>query len=451
MSASGFDLVVLGAGSGGIGTALRAARHGASVALLDPGLIGGTCVNVGCVPKKSMWLAARMAVWQRIARNAGFATIPGALDWPAFVARRQAYIDRIHASYRAQFAQAGVELIAQSGRFTEALRIATPTRELRAGRVVIATGSRPRAADVRGAGYAMDSDGFFALKAAPQRVAIIGGGYVAAELAGILHALGSEVEIFVRASRMLDSFDSETVDAFVALMRARGIDGHFERTIASITRSDRSGLVLGFEHGVAAAAGFDAVIWAAGRQPNTETLDLARAGVLCTGTGHVQVDDWQDTNVSGVHAVGDVTGRVPLTPVAVAAGRRLADRLFGGDAHARVDYANVPTVLFGAVPLAAVGLTEAQARERHGGDTHVHRSAFRPMLNALVDCSEQVFMKLVCVGSDERIVGIHAVGDGVDEILQGFAVALRLGARKADFEATVAIHPTAAEELVLMR
>ncbi len=451
MTVSSFDLLVLGAGSGGIGTAIRAARHGARVALLDPGPFGGTCVNAGCVPKKAMWLAARLASLQQTARQAGFATIAGPLDWPAYVARREAYIGDIHASYRAQFEAAGIEVVRESGRFLAPGVVATPTREFRAAHVVVATGSRPRPAEIHGGHHAIDSDGFFGLRAAPPRVAIIGGGYVACELAGVLHALGSEVELFVRGEALLTHFDADMVEHLVGIMRGRGIGVTCGRTLAAISRSDRAGLALSFEETAAAESGFDSVIWAAGRTPNTATLDLAAAGIAVDATGHIVVDDRQDTNVVGIHAVGDVTGRVALTPVAVAAGRRLADRLFGGQPEACLDYRDIPSVCFGAVPVGAVGLTEAAARERHGDAVRVYRTRFRPMLNAIVGCDERVAIKLICFGDDERIVGIHLAGDGVDEILQGFAVAMKAGARKADLDATVAIHPTAAEELVLLR
>lgn len=448
MNGREFDLIVLGAGSGGIATAVRAALHGARVAVIESGALGGTCVNVGCVPKKAMWLAAELAEAQQIAQEVGFAASPGALDWPEFVHRRQRYIENIHASYRQRFATVGVELVNGRGRFVAPHRVAVGTQEFSAPHVLVATGARPLRPPLPGAELGIDSNGFFELRAAPRRVAIVGGGYIAVELAGVLHALGAETSLFVRKGRLLRDFDHESTEVLVAAMRERGIDVRVRCQLDGVRREhDGYAIALG---GGEVARGFDELIWATGRAANTAELGLAEIGVELDAQGHVVVDDWQDTRVAGVHAVGDVTGRLALTPVAVAAGRRLADRLFGGKLDAKLDYDNVPTVVFAHPPLATVGLSEQEARRRHGDSVRVYRTRFRPMLSALAGQERRTFMKLVCVGADERVVGIHLVGAAVDEMLQGFAVALKAGARKADFDATVAIHPTASEELVLM-
>jgi glutathione reductase (NADPH) len=445
--ASAFDLIVIGGGSGGIATAVRAASHGARVAVIETGSLGGTCVNVGCVPKKAMWFAAELAQAQRIAREVGFASTPGALDWNEFVGRRQRYIDNIHASYRQRFAASGIELVNARGRLVAADRVVAGTQEFTAPHVLVATGARPLRADVPGGDLGIDSDGFFALRAAPRRVAIVGGGYIAAELSGVLHALGSQTTLFVRR-RLLREFDEEATHVLTEAMRARGVDVQPGRHVVA-ARREHDGYALQFEAGEV-ARGFDELIWATGRQPNSAGLGLAEIGVGLDAQGYVVVDDRQDTPVAGVHAVGDVTGRLALTPVAIAAGRKLADRLFGGVPDARLDYDGVPSVVFAHPPLATVGLSEHEARRRHGDSVRVYRVRFRPMLDALAGLEHRTFMKLVCAGGDERVVGIHLVGAGVDEMLQGFAVALKAGARKADFDATVAIHPTGSEELVLM-
>jgi glutathione reductase (NADPH) len=441
------DLIVLGGGSGGIAVAIRAARYGARVTLLEPNALGGTCVNVGCVPKKAMWIAAELAEAQTLARDVGFATTPGALDWNEFVRRRQHYIETIRASYRARFEQFGIELVADYGRFAGAGRVVAGAREFAAPHIVVATGSAPRRPAIPGGELGLVSDGFFALRGAPRRVAIVGGGYIAVELAGVLEALGSQVHVFVRRDRVLDGFDREATAELENLMTARGIriSKGFEPLAAE--RGD-DGYALRFADG--AASGFDELIWAVGRAPNTSHANLAAAGIDLDRSGHVTTDDWQNTNVGGVHAVGDVTGRIALTPVAVAAGRRLADRLFGGKADAKVDYTNVPTVVFAHPPLASVGLSEEAARANFGEDVAVYRVRFRPMLGALSDSTERTFMKLVCAGADERVVGVHVLGRSADEMLQGFAVAVKAGATKRDFDETVAIHPTSAEEVVLM-
>ena len=443
-----FDLVVLGGGSAGIAMAVRSARHGAKVALLEPGALGGTCVNVGCVPKKAMWFAAELAEAQRIARDVGFDVQPGELRWPEFVARRSAYIDGIHASYRRRFAELGIELVAEPGRFVAHDRIATPTREFEAGHVLVATGARSRREPIPGGELGIDSDGFFALRASPRRVAIVGSGYIAVELAGVLRALGSEVVLFARGERLLGAFDRELGEALAEAMRARGIAIAFGRRAVEVVKQ-ASGYALHFDDG-GGADGFDELIWATGRHAASAGLGLERAGVALDAKGFVVADDWQNTSAARVYAAGDVTGRLALTPVAVAASRRLADRVFGGKADSKLDYANVPTVVFSHPPLASVGLSEEAARAQHGDGVRIHRARFRPMRTALAHGEERTLMKLVCVGEDERVVGIHVLGTAADEMLQGFAVALKMGARKADFDATVAIHPTSAEELVLM-
>ena len=448
MNARDFDLVVLGAGSGGIAMAVRAARHGARVAVVEPGPLGGTCVNVGCVPKKAMWLAAELAEAQQLARDVGFDLTPGALDWHTFVTRRSGYIANIHVSYQRRFEEQGIVLFHERGRFLAANRIAAGNHELNAAHVLIATGARPQRLAIPGADLGIDSDGFFALRECPRRVALVGSGYISVELAGVLRALGSEVTLFARSDRLLRSFDRELGDALAGAMRTRGIDLAFAHHPVAATK-DAGGYTLHFANGTV-AAGFDELIWATGREPNTTQLGLEHAGVALDAQGFVVTDEWQNTTTPNIYSVGDVTGRIALTPVAIAASRRLADRVFGGVADAKLDYANIATVVFSHPPLGTVGLSEEAARELHGDAVKVYRSSFRPMLGALAQRDEKTLMKLVCVGADERVVGVHIIGAAADEILQGFAVALKMGARKADFDATVAIHPTSAEELVLM-
>lgn len=442
------DLIVLGAGSGGLATAFRAAQHGARVALLDPGALGGTCVHRGCVPKKALWYAAQWAQAQKDAVAVGFDSRPGPLDWAAFADRRAHYIDAIDQGYARRLAEAGVQLIRQAGRFAAAdcIELADGTR-MHAPQIVVATGARPRTLDLPGFSLGMVSDDMFALQALPARIAIVGGGYVAVEFAGLLRALGSEVTVLAR-QRLLEGFDAELTQALAAQMQARGIVLQMD---TQIDAAQRVGSEIMLNDAAAGTRGpYDALLWAVGRVPNTEQLGLADVGVTLDDGRHVVVDDRQNTSTAGIHAVGDVTGRKALTPVAVAAGRRLADRLFGGQPDAHLDYDNIPSAVFFEPPLGMVGLTEQQARDRHGAAVRVYRSRFTPMQWALAGHREQSLMKLVCVGDDERVVGIHALGPGVDEMLQGFAVALKLGVCKRDLDDTVAIHPSSSEELVLM-
>jgi glutathione reductase (NADPH) len=448
-----FDLIVLGAGSGGLAAAFRAAAHGAKVALLAEGPLGGTCVNVGCVPKKAMWLAADLSHRMAMAQSLGFAmpeALP-ALDWMAFVAHRQRYIANIHASYQQRLDKAGIALLPQRGRLVGADTIECDDGvRLRAPNLLLATGGRPQRPDIPGAEHGIDSDGFFHLCDAPERVAIVGAGYIAVELAGVLQALGSHVDLFVRKRRLLESFDEDVTAQLVEDQRQHGIHTRFGYMLQSVRR-DADGRVVLRDATGHDSEGFDTLVFATGRRPASGGIGLEALGVAMDPRGHVLVDAFQRTSVPGIHAVGDVTQAVALTPVAIAAARRLMDRLFGGQPEAKLDYADIATVVFTHPPIGKIGLTEAEARLRHGDGVRVYRAGFRPMLHALADSPQRSLFKLICVGEEERVVGIHLLGEAVDEMLQGFAVAMKRGLRKRDLDDTVAIHPTSAEELVLMR
>lgn len=450
------DLVVLGGGSGGLAAAFRAAQHGARVALLEPGELGGTCVNVGCVPKKAMWLASTLGGHIAMASRLGF-DVPATpvLDWPAFITDRQRYIGNIHASYRRRLDAAGVVLLPSRGRLQDAQTVDTDDgTRIRARHVLVATGSRPQRPEIPGAELGGVSDDFFHWCQAPARVALIGGGYISVELAGVLQALGSRVDVFVRGQGLLSQVDADLGAHLVDAYRHQGIGLSFGYSLAALQRSAAGRIDLVAEDG-SRDDGYDAVLFAIGRNANTWGIGLEEAGVALDARGNIVVDAYQDTRVASVHAVGDVTGQVTLTPVAIAAARRLMDRLFGGKAGARLDYDNIATAIFAHPPLGMVGLTEAQAREQHGDAVQVYTTRFRPMLSALADAPQQSLFKLVCVGDraqpqDQRVVGIHLMGEGADEIIQGFAVALKRGITLADLHDTVAIHPTSAEEVVLM-
>jgi glutathione reductase (NADPH) len=421
------------------------------VALLEPHLLGGTCVNVGCVPKKAMWLAADIASKLSMAQSLGFAVQAGALDWPTFIAHRQRYIENIHVSYRRRLDAAGIANLPMRAHLVDAHTVeCTDGVRLRAPKIVIATGARPQRPQIPGAELGGVSDDFFDLSAAPKRVALIGAGYVAVELAGVLQALGSMVEVFARGTRLLAGFDAELSELLAEDYRQSGVRIHFHHRLAALERAGATQLQLRDADGTASDP-FDCVLFATGRQPNTDGLHLDKVGIATDARGHVQVDAWQATNVDGVYALGDVTGKLALTPVAIAAARRLMDRLFGGKPDAKLDYRDVPTVVFAHPPIATVGLTEVEARAQHGDAVQVFRTGFRPMLYALADMPQRSLFKLVCVGEERRIIGIHLLGDGADEIMQGFAVALKRGITLDDLHDTVAIHPTSAEEVVLMR
>ena len=446
-----YDLAVIGGGSGGLAGAFRAAAHGAKVVLLEPGEFGGTCVNVGCVPKKAMWLAAELSQRIDLAARVGFDLPPSKLDWKEFVVHRQRYIAGIHDSYRKRLGEAGIVHLPCRGHFLDAHTVQTDQgAQVSAAHVLVATGGKPSRPDIPGAELGMVSDDFFNLCAAPGRVAIVGGGYIAVELAGVLQALGSRVEMFVRGKHLLDSFDREMVTDLCENLRQHGIHVHFDYQLAAVRAEAKGQVRLVHALGLPTEP-FDSLIFATGRSPNSGSLGLQALGVALDARGHIVVDEVQTTAVAQVHAVGDVTARPALTPVAIAAARRLMDRLFGGDAQAKLDYDNIATVLFSHPPLGMVGLSEEQARERHGDKVKTHTVRFRPMLHALAASPQYSLFKLVCVDDEERVVGIHLLGEGADEILQGFAVALKKGITKRDLDDTMAIHPTSAEEVVLMR
>jgi glutathione reductase (NADPH) len=446
-----YDVVVLGGGSGGLAAAFRAAAHGARVALLEPGELGGTCVNVGCVPKKAMWLAADLAGRIELAKALGFDVPPPRLSWPELITHRQGYIANIHASYRRRLDADGVVLVPRRGRLRDAHTVVCSDGiAISAAQIVIATGARPRWPDIEGAQLGGVSDDFFKLCDAPARVAVVGGGYIAVELAGLLQALGSRVALFVQGRRLLERFDPELTAQLAENLRHQGVRLHFDVRVDRLARDQDGQLRL---HGAGApdGAAFDQVLFAIGRRANTDDLGLEALGIGIGEHGEILVDERQTSAVPNIHAVGDVAGKVGLTPVAIATARTLMDRLFGGRPDALMDYANVPTVVFSHPPLGQVGLGEDEARARHGDAVRVYRSSFRPMLQALADSPQRSLFKLVCVGEEERVVGVHLLGEGADEMLQGFAVAVKMGATKRQFDDTVAIHPTSAEEVVLMR
>jgi len=445
-----YDLIVLGGGSGGLAAAFRAAQHGRRVAMLEPGELGGTCVNVGCVPKKAMWLAADLAGRIGLAAAMGFdVPLRPALDWKELVVHRQAYIANIHASYLKRLDENKVVRVPRRGRLVDAHTVeCSDGVRISAEHILIATGAHPQRPDIPGAALGLVSDDFFNLCSAPARVAIVGGGYIAVELAGLLQALGSRVTLLVRGDRLLERFDAELTAQLADNLRHQGVQLHFGYRLRELQRDGDAVVALG--HDGPADGQFDALFFATGRRGNSADLGLEALGVVVGDKGEVEVDAWQTTAVPSVHAVGDIAGKVGLTPVAIAAARTLMDRLFGGQPQAKMDYENVASVVFSHPALGAVGLSEEEACARYG-DVRVYRSNFRPMLQALADGTQRSLFKLVCVGEEERVVGVHLLGEAADEILQGFALAVKMGATKAQFDATVAIHPTSAEEVVLMR
>lgn len=444
-----YDLLAIGGGSGGIATANRAARYGAKCAVIEGGRLGGTCVNVGCVPKKIMWNAATVNHALDRAAEYGFSLGKREFHWAILKQARDAYIQRLNQRYGVGLADNQVDLIPGYASFIDSRTIEVNGEQVTAEHIVLATGGRPAVPQIPGAEWGITSDGFFELENQPPRVAVVGAGYIAVELAGVLNMLGSDVSLLLRRAHFLDSFDAMLRETLMEDMVEAGVNILTHRNVAEVRREGDS-LTLVFEQGKQ-LSGIDSVIWAIGREPNTHALNLAAAGVETDARGYVLTDAFQNTNVANIYAIGDITPRPALTPVAIAAGRRLADCLFGGMQGRRLDYSNIPTVVFSHPPIGTVGLTEAQAREIHGEETKVYQTRFTPMVDAFSPRPTKTAMKLITVGEHEKIVGLHVIGDGADEMLQGFAVAVKMGATKKDFDDTVAIHPTSAEEFVTMR
>ncbi|EGV30042.1 glutathione-disulfide reductase [Thiorhodococcus drewsii AZ1] len=445
-----FDLIAVGGGSGGLAVAEKAAQFGLRVAIIEASKLGGTCVNAGCVPKKVMWYAANLVAAVADAPDFGVNAHSDGLDWGKLIEGRNRYIANINDYWDGYAQQLGISLIQGYGRFVDAHTIEVGEERYTAEHIVIATGGRPIVPRLPGAEFGISSDGFFALEERPRRVAIIGGGYIGVELAGVLRAFGTEITMVALEDRVLWLFDPLISETLTENMHAEGIQTHLEFEVSKLEK-DADGLLALVASDGQRLSGFDQVIWAVGRAANTRDLNLEAAGVEVQPNGIIPTDAFQNTNVPGIYALGDITGRDPLTPVAVAAGRRLAERLFKDKPDLKLDYENIPTVVFAHPPLGKVGLTEPEARERYGDTLTIYETSFTPMRYALNAHGPKTAMKLVCAGPEEKVVGIHLIGDGVDEMLQGFAVALKMGATKADLDNTVAIHPCSAEELVTLK
>lgn len=446
-----YDYIVIGGGSGGIASANRAAMHGAKVILFEGKEVGGTCVNVGCVPKKVMWYGAQVAeTLHRYAGEYGFDVTINKFDFAKLKANRQAYIDRIHGSYERGFDSNGVERVYEYARFVDPHTVEVAGERYTAPHILIATGGHALYPNIPGSEYGITSDGFFELDEVPKRTAVIGAGYIAVEVAGVLNALGSDTHLFVRKDRPLRTFDKDIVDVLVDEMAKSGPTLHTHANATEVVKNADDSLTISFDNGETITV--DCLIWAIGRAANTSGFGLEKTGVKLTEKGTIYSDEFENTSVPGIYALGDVTGKLDLTPVAVKAGRQLSERLFNNKADAKLVYTDVATVVFSHPVIGSVGLTEEKAIAKYGAENiKVYKSSFTPMYTALGDNRQPSTMKLVTLGEDEKIIGLHGIGYGVDEMIQGFSVAIKMGATKADFDNTVAIHPTGSEEFVTMR
>lgn len=445
------DLIIIGGGSGGIATANRAASYGAKVVVIEGNLLGGTCVNVGCVPKKIMWYGASIAeVFQHYGAEYGFTTTDVHFDFSVLKKHRDAYIKRSRTSYENTFSLNSVEVIEGYAHFLTPHTIEVNGEQIEAEHIVIATGAQPIIPGIPGKELGLTSDDVFNWEKLPSSVAIIGAGYIAVELAGVLHQLGVQTDLFVRKDRPLRSFDSYITDALMDEMRRTNLSLHTHKIPSHLEKTTNGHVRITFEDGSSHTA--EKLIWAVGRKPRTTGLGIEKAGIKLTTSGHIAVNAYQETTTSGIYALGDVTGEKELTPVAIKTGRQLAERLFNHKPEAKMDYANIPTVVFSHPAIGTVGLTQEEAEKIYGLDQiKTYTSSFTSMYTALADNRQAAKFKLITAGPEETVVGLHGIGYGVDEMIQGFAVAIKMGATKADFDATVAIHPTGSEEFVTMR
>jgi len=474
----GFDLVIIGGGSGGSACAKRAAGYGKKVAIIERGPsrdsqglrhgggFGGTCVNVGCVPKKLMFLAAqqRENMVGHVSLSEGFGyTVPesaGKFDWAGVKARRDKYVAGLNKGYASGWEKLGITVVEGVASFVNETTVSVAlngggTQTLEAPHILVACGGKPKLPDIPGAELAISSDGFFDIETQPKKAAVFGAGYIAVEMAGILHALGSESHLFFRGDTVLRrGFDPFIVDTLMAEMEEHGPTLHKNASPSAISKAADGTLTVEVkvDGKYTQLRGFDCVLMAIGREPIAKTLGLEKAGVATNAAGFITVDEYERTSAPSVLAIGDCTSTgYELTPVAIAAGRRLGDRLYGGEPRARIEYGTIATVVFSHPPIGTIGLTELQAVEEFGAANVTTKQArFASMLYAFnADAGKvKTGLKLVLAGPEERVVGLHAIGPYSDEMLQGFAVAVRMGATRADFEASVAIHPTVAEEMV---
>jgi glutathione reductase (NADPH) len=446
-----FDLFVIGAGSGGIAAARRAAEYGAKVGLAEAGRLGGTCVNRGCVPKKLMVYAAHFTDLFEAAPGYGWSPVQSNFDWPHLIDAVEAEVTRLNGIYQRMLDNSGVQLFKAYASFVDEHTLLVGDEKVTAGKILIAVGGRPVRPEIPGIEHTLTSDDIFLLKDKPKRMVILGGGYIGCEFAGVLHRLGSEVTQIIRSDKILRGFDDELRTEVQTAMEKVGIHLVTNAKVIGIKKVD-SGVDVtvstnhGKEHIFADAVSLAAV----GRRPNTDKLGLENTGVELKG-GAIAVDEHNATSVAHIFAVGDCTNRINLTPVAIKEGRIFADTYFG-DKPAVMAYDNVPTAVFTIPEIGTVGMTEAEAKAEYGEEAiKVYRSRFRPMFYTLPNLEAKTLMKLIVHQPTDRVLGAHMVGDHAAEIIQGVAIAVKMGATKAQFDATVAIHPSSAEEFVTMR
>jgi glutathione reductase (NADPH) len=441
-----YDLFTVGAGSGGVRASRVSASYGAKVAVAEERYLGGTCVNVGCIPKKLLVYSAHFSEDFEDAAGFGWTVGKRSIDWAKLIANKNREIERLNGVYRRLFQQSGVSVLEGHAQILDAHTVVVGQNQYTAEYILLAVGGWPVVPEVPGSEYAITSNEAFFLKDLPERVIIVGGGYIGVEFAGIFHALGVQVTQVHRGALFLRGFDQDVRETLAGEMAKRGIDLRFNTTVERIEKV-RGGLCVNLSEGVTLAT--DQIMFATGRSPNTGGLGLEKAGVELGNKGTVVVDEYSCSTVPSIYAIGDCTDRMNLTPVAIAEGRCVAETLFNSNPM-KVNYGNVPSAVFSQPNVGTVGLTEAKAREQFG-EVNVYRTTFKPLKHTLTGRDELTMMKLIADKATDRVVGCHMVGPEAGEIIQGLSVAITCKATKAQFDATIGIHPTAAEEFVTMR
>jgi glutathione reductase (NADPH) len=461
------DYLVIGGGSGGLASArMASSKFGVKATIVENKRLGGTCVNVGCVPKKVTYNAAALAEAIHDSKAYGFSVEETApFDWSTFKTKRDAYIQRLNGIYERNLNNDKVDYVHGWARLTSKNQAEVTLDDqskvlINAKKILVAVGGKPTIPpEIPGAEYGTNSDGFFDISTQPKKVAIVGAGYIAVEFAGMFNALGTETHLFIRHDTFLRNFDPMIQESVTKEYERLGVKLH-KRSQASKVEKDSNGkLTVTYKDdqgNESVVSDIDNLIWAIGRTPETKGIGLEEAGVKLSEKGHIVVDEYQNTAVDNIYALGDVTGEVELTPVAIAAGRRLAHRLFGGPEYSnlKLDYNNVPSVVFSHPEVGSIGLTEPEAIEKYGKDNiKVYKTSFTAMYYAMMEPEQKgpTSYKLIVTGPEEKVVGLHIMGIGSGEMLQGFGVAIKMGATKADFDSCVAIHPTSAEELVTLK
>lgn len=438
-----YDIIAIGGGSGGLSAIKRANKYGKKCAIIEMQEIGGTCVNLGCVPKKVMWYAANTFATIKEAKGFGFKINNYSFSWDILKKARDEYIKNINNWYYQNLESTGINYIKGFAKLINKNTITVNKKEVTADNIVIATGSKPFIPNIDGSEFTITSDGFFDLEELPKNVAIIGGGFIAVELAGVMQNLGSSVSIIIRSEKLLNNFDSIIKEQIIKEYKKQKINIITNKNIKKI---DNKGSIY-FQDST--LTGFDTIIWATGRIPMSSNIGLEKLGVKTNNKGFIVTDNQQNTNIKGIYAVGDITGKATLTPVAIAQGEKLSDRLFKKLDPSPVDYNKIPSVVFSHPAIATIGFSEEKAKAKFN-NIKVYNSNFIPMSDALIENKSQTSIKLICTGENEKIIGCHIIGKYADEIMQGFAVAIQIGVTKKQLDETIAIHPTSSEELVSM-